>query len=116
MVSRRQRRVADLIHEELSTMLERKVADPRLSGVTITAVEVSADLKLATVHYSILSEEDAAIEAAQVGLEHASGFLRKGLADVLSMRLVPALAFRIDKSLRRGQRIEELLKSLKDSE
>jgi ribosome-binding factor A len=115
MVSRRQRKVADLIHEELSILLERKVADPRVSGVTITAVEVSADLKQATVYYSILSEEAEAMGAAQAGLEHAGGFLRRGLADVLTLRLVPALTFRIDKSVRQGQRIEQLLRSLKDA-
>jgi len=107
--------VADLIHEELGQLLERKVADPRLAGVTITDVEVTADLQLATVYYSILTVDDrAAVETVQAGLEHARGFFRKVLAEVLGLRLVPDLTFRLDRSLAHGQRIEQLLDSLRE--
>lgn len=116
MITRRQRRVADLIHEEISILLERKAADPRLAGVTITDVEVSADLQLATIYYSVLGEDEEALKMAQAGLEHAASFFRKALAESLSLRLVPHLRFRFDRSLAQGQRIEQLLSSLREDE
>lgn len=112
MVTRRQRKVADLIHEELSDMLARRVSDPRLAGVTITAVEVSVDLEHAKVFYSVLTDEASEIQAVQAGLERARGFLRHGLAEALDLRLVPDLTFQLDRSLAEGQRIEALIRSL----
>jgi len=116
MASRRQRKVADLIHEELSQALERKVSDPRLAGVTITAVEVTSDLEHATVFYGVMSDDPQVIEAAGAGLESAKGFLRRVLAEALTLRSVPQLAFRLDRSLREGQHIEQLLRALRQSE
>jgi ribosome-binding factor A len=116
MVTRRQRKVAERIHEELSERLERDVSDPRLEGVTLTAVEVTADLKHATVFYSTLAEGVEEIEAVEAALERARSFLRKGLAGSLDMRVVPDLAFRRDRSLAYGQHIEQLLGSLREHE
>jgi ribosome-binding factor A len=115
MNSRRQRKVADLIHEELSDLLERKVADPRLIGVTVTAVDITPDLQVATVHYSVLggSEEQA---QAKAGLESARGFMRTAVAHAAQLRHAPQLAFRLDRSLAAGQHIEEILDSLGSDE
>jgi ribosome-binding factor A len=115
MSTRRQRKVSDLIHEELSQLLGRKVADPRLAGVTVTAVEVTPDLQHATVFYSVIGEE-AEVKAAAAGLERASGFLRSAVAQAAQLRRAPQLSFRLDRSLAQGQRIEELLNSLGDDE
>jgi ribosome-binding factor A len=115
MVTRRQRKVADLIHEELSTALMRRVSDPRLAGVTVTAVEVSADLEHATIFYGVLGDEEERLTAAQAGLEHARGFLRRILAESLGLRQAPDLHFRLDRSLAQGARIEALIRSLHDA-
>jgi ribosome-binding factor A len=116
MTSRRQRKVADLIHEELGQALERKISDPRLAGVTITAVEVTPDLEHAVIFYGVMSDDPAVIKAAEAGLDHAKGFMRRLLAEALTMRTVPQLGFRLDRSLREGQHIEQLLRSLRESQ
>ena len=116
MASRRQRKVADLIHETVSDLLGRKMRDPRLEGVTVTAVQVTADLQIATVFYSVLDATDEEQRDVQAGLEHASGYLRREVAKSLSLRYTPQLVFRLDQSLVAGQRIERLLNSLRDDE
>lgn len=114
VVTRRQRRVAELIHEELGLLLERRISDPRLTGVTITDVEITPDLKLATVYFSVLDDAPARVELALAGLEHARGFFRKSLAEMLYLRFVPELRFRWDQSIRKGERIDRLLASLRE--
>lgn len=108
MASRRQRRVAQQIHRELSQLLLREVRDPRLAEVTITEVRVTPDLLLARIYFSVLGEAEAEREA-MAALERAKGFLRSQLAERLSLRFMPELDFMLDKSAAYGQRIEELL-------
>ncbi len=108
MASRRQRRVAQQIHRELSQVLMREVRDPRLSEVTITEVRVTPDLLLARIYFSVLGEGEAE-QAALAALARAGGFLRTQLAERLSLRLMPELTFILDKSAEYGRRIEELL-------
>ncbi|NLE76566.1 MAG: 30S ribosome-binding factor RbfA, partial [Chloroflexi bacterium] len=110
MTSRRQRRVADLLQEEISDLVARQLQDPRLSLVTITHVEVSPDLHLARVYFSTLDEADQpqALEA----LQHAAGFLRRELGARVRLRFTPQLEFHIDRALARSLRLEELLDQL----
>ena len=108
MATRRQRRVSELVHRELSAILMREVRDPRVAGVTITGVEMTPDLLQACIHFSLLGSTDEENEAL-VGLEHASGFLRSQLAGRVCLRSVPQLTFEVDKSEAYGRRIDELL-------
>ncbi len=108
MASRRQRRVAQQIHRELGQLLMREARDPRLSEVTITEVRVTPDLLLARIYFSVLGDAEAESEAL-AAMERAGGFLRTQLAERLSLRFVPELAFQLDKSAEYGRRIEELL-------
>ncbi|MGQ9568084.1 MAG: 30S ribosome-binding factor RbfA, partial [Anaerolineae bacterium] len=70
MTTRRQRRVAELIQEELSLLIQREVRDPRVGMVTVTHVDVSPDLRLARVYFSALGAEAQA--PARLALEHAA--------------------------------------------
>ncbi len=106
--SRRQRRVSELIMEELSIFLERHANDPRLEWVNITEVETSADLRVARVYFNVIGDEARRQEAME-GLQHAAGFLRRELASRLRLRYVPELLFYYDESWARGHRIDELL-------
>ena len=115
MAGHRQERVADFIQEQLAELLLREAQDPRLEGVTITAVDVSPDLQQARVYFSVLGD-DAARKDTQKALEHASGFLRRLLASRLQLRVVPTLSFHFDKSLAIGSRIEELLHQIEQEE
>lgn len=114
MPTRRQRRVSELVHRELSLLLMLEARDPRLVGVTITGVDVTPDLLLARVYFSVLGEEDEEKEAL-AGLKHAGGFLRSQLAGRVRLRSVPELAFVADKSAAYGQRIDELLQQVRES-
>ncbi len=111
MTTRRQRQVAELLHEEIGTLILRKARDPRLKGVTVTGVEVSPDLENAWVYVSVLGTEEET-QAALAGLKSATGFLRREIAAALSLRIVPHLMFRLDDSIERGMRIDRLLDAI----
>ena len=108
MANRRQRQAAELIHEELSALIQKRARDPRLSDVTLTSVEISPDLQNAYVYFSVLGDQQAKKDALH-GLQSAAGFLRRELAVVLSLRVMPTLTFRVDDSVERGIRIDTLL-------
>ena len=113
MTTRRQRQVAELLHEEISLIIQRRVQDPRLGFVTVTGVEVSPDLRAASVYVSILGNDDD-VKQALAGLENAVSFFRRELGPSLNLRYIPELNFRLDDSLERGLSIDRLLDSLSD--
>ena len=104
----RARRVADRINRELAILLQRKVADPRLAGLTVTGVDVDRELAYATVYVTAQDDEQQVLSA----LDRARGFLRKELAGEIPMRSFPQLRFRWDYSPDRGARVDELLDRL----
>lgn len=110
-MSRRTDRVGDLIRGELSRLVARELADPRVRLASVTAVEVSPDLRHATVSVSVLGEEPGRLEAVQA-LTGARGFLRSRLASELRLRNTPELVFELDRGAERSQRIADLLESL----
>jgi ribosome-binding factor A len=114
MTKRRQERVSERIHHELSDLLQNRISDPRLVYVTVTEVEVTADLKQATVYVSALGDGQARREALQ-GLEHASRYIRRELAQRLQMRFAPEVRFSLDETWERGERIDRLLDKLHSS-
>jgi len=109
--SRRQKRVAEMLMEELSVMVALELRDPRLQLASVTAVEVSPDLRHARVYISHLGsrEDEPGILKA---LEHASGYLRRELAQRMILRYIPTLSFHIDDTLARAQRIDEIIEKL----
>ncbi len=108
MTAPRRARIADQIQRELAELIRLELRDPRVGLVTVTAVELSRDQSHAKVYFTVLGPESAA-EAARLGLERASGFLRSGLAHRLSTRSVPELAFAYDESIERGARLTKLI-------
>ena len=115
MEHKRADRVADLILKELAAVLLRKVKDPRLDGITLTDVEVSGDLRHATVFYSLLGDDTRKASAA-LGLESATGFVKRELGKRLQLRRMPDIVFSFDSSLEYGSRIDRLLGELKESD
>ena len=111
MSTRRQKRVAELVHRELSDLLERKMGDPRVQGVTITEVDVTPDLRMARVHVTRLGTEDER-KAALSGLKGAEGFLRRELGLRLALRYVPELIFFLDNTWQNASRIDALLEQI----
>ncbi len=110
MTSRRQRRVAQLMREEI-TLITMELSDPLLALVSVTDVEVSPDLRHAHVFISHLGDEEET-EGVLKALRHAAGHMRRELALRGTLRYVPELSFHWDSSVDQGQRIEELLRQI----
>lgn len=110
---RRVQRVNQLLREELSRLIRREMKDPRVELVTVTGVEVSGDLRHATVHVRTL-RDDPPVEEAIAGLRSAEGFLRGKLGRELRIRRIPELTFEADRTLERARRIEALLDEVAD--
>ncbi len=109
MTARRMQRVNELIREEISELLSREVKDPRLTGIiSVTEVDTSPDLGNAKVYISIMGTEEEK-KLAEKGLSAASGFIRRGLGERLSLRRVPELRFELDESIERGIRLIQLI-------
>ncbi len=104
----RTRRVAEQIQRELALLLQREMRDPRISGVTISSVDVTRDLSLAKVYFTLLSDDANPREAKQV-LEKASGFLRHALGEHMLMRVLPQLRFIYDETLVKGTELTNLI-------
>ncbi|SEQ75772.1 ribosome-binding factor A [Nitrosomonas sp. Nm51] len=101
-------RVADQIQRELADMLGHEIKDPRLSNITITAVEVSRDYAYAKVFFTTISDQKNNI-LTEKGLEKASGFLRSSLSKRIKLRVVPQLIFIYDKSIEHGAYMSKLI-------
>ena len=108
MPTRRQQRVSELIHRELSQLLMREARDPRLAEVTITEVRVTPDLQLAHIYFTVFGGAEEQ-QAARTGLESASGYLRSQLAARVNLRLAPELVFEVDQTAEYSRRIDQLL-------
>ena len=115
MPSQRAHRVGELIQQEISALLIRGLKDPRIGFVTITGVEVTPDLHLARVYYTVVGDE-AARQATAAGLKSSIPFIRSQLGKHLHMKYVPDLLFQYDTSIEYGNRIESLLRDLHTDE
>ncbi len=105
----RQDKINEQVTRELTEIL-RTVKDPRVSGtfVSISAVEVTRDLSLAKIYYSVLGED----KGVKDGLSAANGYIRRELAHRLNLRITPKLVFLRDNSAERAINIAEILKEV----
>lgn len=110
-MSTRTEKLSDLIREEISRLLLREIRDPRIGFVTITGASVSPDLRNVRVFVSVLGDA-AAREASLKALASAAGFIQRALFRNLRLRHSPAVAFQIDDSIERGDRIEQVLRQI----
>jgi ribosome-binding factor A len=108
----RAKRLGEQIQRELTELLRRDVKDERIGNVTITAVNVSGDLRTARVYYLVFGKEGPDIKV-QRGLESAAGFLRNALSKALMIRYTPTLSFELDTTIEHGVRLTQLIDSLK---
>lgn len=104
-------RVADQIRMEVADILMRKIKDPRVHDVTVTDVELTADLRIAHIFVTTLETGEAERDVF-TGLSKASGFVRSELGRRLSLRYLPDVIFKKDISGPRGDRIIQLLEGL----
>jgi len=101
----RTKRVSEVIRRELADIIATRLNDPRVHLVSITAVDVSKDMKHAKVYITQLGEDCQALNA----LSHATGYLRRELGSRLAMKSTPALSFAYDHSVERGMALSRLI-------
>ena len=101
----------DRIHQILSQLLLREIADPRLRGITVTEVQLDAELMYAKVYVSALGNEDRQAEVMQA-LRRATGYLRREVGKRIRLRSTPELHFYWDHTLERAERINQIIANL----
>ncbi len=111
MQGKRIDRIAELIKQELASVLSKETRDPRIGFITITEVKVSDDLKHARVYYSVIGDESTKAETAK-GLEKARGFLQHDIATNLNLRFTPHLSFALDPSFDEGMKIDKIIRKI----
>ena len=104
----RKDRVSEQIRRELSELIRTELKDPRVGMVSITDVEVTADYAHAKVFFSTLAGSER-LEEVMVGLQKASGFLRRELGKRITIHTTPHLKFVFDQSLERGADLSKLI-------
>jgi ribosome-binding factor A len=109
----RPERLGELIRQTVAAFLTGNVRDPRIGFVTVTGVEVSADLGHARVRVSVMGSDDERVRSLE-GLTSAARFLRAQLARELPLRTCPELHFELDRGLEHASRIDEVLRRLKE--
>lgn len=104
----RNQRLGNQVLRTLNEVLRFETKDPRLEGVSLTVVDLSRDLSVARVYFSLLDPNGDPALVLQ-GLEKAAGFLRAKLGQAIKIRHVPELRFEHDDSAAEGQRISDLI-------
>ena len=111
-MTRRTYRVAEAIRRVTSEIVQRHLNDPRIKGfITVTKVEVTQDLRLARIYYSVLGDEKKK-KLVTKGLKSAKNFIRKYIGDELKLRYAPDISLVIDKSFEYKERIDKVLKRI----
>jgi len=110
-MSRRTRQVGEFLREELTDIIRKEVKDPRIGFMSVTAVDVTPDLRNARVYVSVLGSDEER-EETLAALRSASGFIRHHLKPRLHMRQIPELEFRDDRSMEHAEQIARALNEL----
>ena len=109
-------RVAHEFQREIGALIARGLKDPRITGfITVTGAKMSPDLKQVTVYLSIHGDDEVRRNTL-AGLRAASGFLKREVSRAIGLRWVPDLQFSYDESVEEGDKIERLLKEVKQKE
>ena len=108
--SSRPKRIAEAVKNELSLLLVQKIADPNLSGVLVTSVIMTPDLKQAKIYFTVPA--GARPNQALKGMNRAKGFFRSQLAKAFNLRYTPELLFFFDSVHEEAQRIDTLFREI----
>jgi len=110
MPTRRQEKVARVIREVVSDVVANHLNDPRITGfVSVTRVEVMADMRSADVHLSIFASDDGAKDRTLEAITHARARIQSFLADVLESKFCPVLRFHEDEQFRKTLEVMKLI-------
>jgi ribosome-binding factor A len=101
-------RLGEALREELETLIEGELGDPRIGLVSVTGVQIADDGRTAQVMIDV-EGDDGEGEQSIEGLRAAHEYIRHQLAERLRLRRAPELYFRLDRAEREKARVEELL-------
>lgn len=108
-------RINGEVQRELSNII-RELKDPRVGIMTsVTAVEVTPDLKYCKAYISVLGDDETKAETL-AGLKSAAGFVRRELARTVNLRNTPEIKFIMDESIEYGMRMSKLIDDVRKNE
>jgi ribosome-binding factor A len=111
---RRPDRVGEAVREEVAAFIARDAKDPRITGlVTVTAVEMTRDLRHASVYVSVMGTDEQRTSTLE-GLASTAAHLRSRVGRALRLQFAPEIVFKLDESVARAARIEHLLAGIKN--
>jgi ribosome-binding factor A len=105
-------RLGEALREEIETILEGELADPRIGLANVNSVDLAEDSRSARVFVNVEGDDDDAARTL-AGLTSAVGFIRREVAERLHLRRPPELYFQVDRSGQYSARIDELLRRAK---
>ena len=108
-------RVNEELKKELSNIISYELKNPNVTGmICVTKVKITPDFKYAKVYVSILNSKNT--NKTMEGLKESAGFMRSKLAKTINLRITPELVFELDDSLDYGEKIDKILKELKNED
>ncbi|HHT9117725.1 MAG TPA: 30S ribosome-binding factor RbfA [Candidatus Hypogeohydataceae bacterium YC38] len=111
MSTRRSKKLEEALRRELSSIILYELKDPRIKFITLTRVELSADLRTAKVHISILGDEALKRKTLRA-IEHARGHIQSVAGKRLGVRYTPVLTFCLDETAERGLHVSRLIEEI----
>ena len=111
MSNRRVLKAAQAIREVVSMAILTDLKDPRVSDVTVTFVEVSADMRLAKVHVSVMGD-DTKQNLCLRGLQNSAGYLQSKVGKRIDTRYTPKIEFKLDKGMQHAMMVTRILEEV----
>ena len=102
-------RINEELKKEISNIISFELKNPLIS---VTKAKITPDLKYAKIYVSILNSKN--LKKTMEGLKESTGFIRTQVAKTINLRITPELIFELDDSLEYGEKIEKILKELKN--
>jgi ribosome-binding factor A len=111
----RKARLESLLHREIATCIQRELKDPRIGFITVTRVEMTADLHQVKAFYTVLGTPSERRQAA-AALDQARGYIQRQYAPVVKTRLLPTLSFAYDDLENKRGNLDDLIRKARASD
>lgn len=115
MMTSRVQRIAEQLRQEIATIVQQELKHPGVGFVTITRVELTNDVRYATVSFSCLGDERARTQCLKA-LEHSTPFIHSLIKRRFRLRSIPELRFRYDASIAGAIALESTLERIAEAD
>lgn len=110
-MSHRSGRLSEAIKKEVSSIIQQELKDPRIGFASITSVNVTGDLRYATIYISVLGDENQTKDTI-TALKRAQGYIRTEIGRRIKLRYTPEILFELDDSISHGAKVMKLLREV----